>query len=107
MTTPHTTIYLALSDRAALDTVEFGALCSHTATDRPSRFGFIVAKTVGIAVERNLVRRRLKSIGHESLGLLPAGTDVVIRALPGAAQVDWDTLRSEVLDAVGGSVSGS
>ncbi len=60
------------------------------------RFGFIVPKTVGIAVKRNLVRRRLKAMGRELLPSLDAGTEIVIRALPGAAQVDWDTLRSEI-----------
>ena len=69
-----------------------------------ARFGFIVAKSVGNAVQRNLVRRRLKNISHsfflrgtdthhrESQGL-----DVVIRPLPGAVQVGWATLEREVL----------
>jgi len=63
------------------------------------RFGFIVPKAVGVAVDRNLVRRRLKALGHEALGSIAPGTEVVIRALPGAAQVDWDTLRAEISEA--------
>ncbi|WP_104191785.1 ribonuclease P protein component [Cryobacterium sp. Y82] len=62
----------------------------------PVRFGFIVAKNVGNAVKRNLVRRRLKAVTFELLWLVPAGTDVVIRALPAARDVDWQTLRDEV-----------
>lgn len=60
------------------------------------RFGFIVAKTVGNAVVRNTVRRRLKAIAHEKLDVLPEGTDVVIRALPGSIEVPWSTLLEEI-----------
>ena len=65
-------------------------------TDTPVRFGFIIPKTVGVAVKRNLVRRRLKSLSHDALPNIAPGTDVVIRALPGAAQLTWDTLRAEI-----------
>jgi ribonuclease P protein component len=64
------------------------------------RFGFIVAKTVGNAVVRNTVRRRLKAIAHEKLDVLPEGTDVVIRALPGSIDVPWSTLRDEITTVV-------
>ncbi|MFJ3384742.1 MULTISPECIES: ribonuclease P protein component [unclassified Curtobacterium] len=62
----------------------------------PTRFGFIVAKTVGNAVTRNLVRRRLKGIAHELLASDPTGYDVVVRALPAAAQATWPTLLEDV-----------
>ncbi|MGN8050312.1 ribonuclease P protein component [Curtobacterium sp. 22159] len=61
-----------------------------------TRFGFIVAKTVGNAVTRNLVRRRLKAIAHGLLSDVPVGYDVVIRALPAAAQAAWPTLLEDV-----------
>ena len=64
--------------------------------DEPTRFGFIVAKTVGNAVTRNTVRRRLKAIAHELLQQDPTGLDVVIRALPAAAQAGWPTLLEDV-----------
>lgn len=60
------------------------------------RFGFIVAKTVGIAVTRNLVRRRLKAACHELLLRTSPGTDVVIRALPGAATQPFGVLCEEI-----------
>jgi ribonuclease P protein component len=60
------------------------------------RFGFIVAKTVGIAVRRNLVRRRLKAVCHELLSRTNPGTDVVIRALPGAATQPFGVLCEEI-----------
>lgn len=62
----------------------------------PTRFGFIVAKTVGNAVTRNLVRRRLKGIAHELLQSHPSGYDVVVRALPAAPQAPWPTLLEDV-----------
>jgi ribonuclease P protein component len=66
----------------------------------PVRFGFIVAKTVGGAVVRNRVRRRLKAIGYELTARIQPGTDVVIRALPGSAQASWATLQNEILGLV-------
>jgi len=71
----------------------------------PPRFGFIVAKTVGVAVDRNLVRRRLKAVTFAAIPDLPSGTEVVIRALPGAAQAGWDILRSELSGVLGGGVT--
>ncbi|MEJ3405672.1 ribonuclease P protein component [Rathayibacter sp. YIM 133350] len=64
------------------------------------RFGFIVAKNVGSATRRNLVRRRLKAASFEMVGMARQGTDVVIRALPGAYEASWDALHDEVVDAV-------
>ncbi|MFP7761815.1 ribonuclease P protein component [Marisediminicola sp. LYQ85] len=70
-------------------------------TEHPdARFGFIVAKTVGNAAHRNLVRRRLKSIAHDRLSTVPAGTDIVIRALPGSAQAPWVSLNAQITHAL-------
>ena len=66
------------------------------ATSGPPRFGFIVTKAVGNAVVRNTVRRRLRAVGHAALPSVSTGTDVVIRALPGSADVPWATLHSEI-----------
>ncbi len=66
-----------------------------------ARFGFIVSKKVGTAVRRNLVRRRLKAVCHEALADGVDGVDVVVRALPGAADAPWPELRDEVLGALG------
>jgi ribonuclease P protein component len=74
-----------------------------TVGDESPRFGFIVAKSVGVAVSRNLVRRRLKAMSFERLASFEPGTEIVIRALPGSAQVDWDILRSEVYRALDGA----
>jgi putative membrane protein insertion efficiency factor/ribonuclease P protein component len=44
-----------------------------------ARFGFVVAKTVGGAVKRNLVKRRLRAIAREFLAQLEVKVDVVVR----------------------------
>ena len=83
VTTPHAVLYL--SARAA-------------GTD--SRFGFVVAKTVGGSVTRNLMRRRLRAIAHELVVGGSCGTDVVVRPLPGSEKLDWASLHQEILQAV-------
>jgi len=72
--------------------------------DDAVRFGFIVAKTVGNAVARNTVRRRLKHVCHDLLPGVPPGTDVVIRALPGSLDVPWSTLLTDISGVVDESV---
>jgi ribonuclease P protein component len=71
-----------------------------SAADQPTRFGFIVSKTVGNAVTRNLVRRRLKAVCFDELPQHPSGKDIVIRALPASADAPWSTLQKEIHDAL-------
>ena len=66
----------------------------------PTRFGFIVSKSVGNAVSRNLVRRRLKAIAFDLLSDPGESADVVVRALPGIDQISWATLQGDISDAV-------
>jgi len=56
-------------------------------TGRPSgaRAGFVVSKKVGNSVIRHRVTRRLRPLIRERLADLPAGSDLVVRALPPAA----------------------
>jgi ribonuclease P protein component len=67
-------------------------------TQPPTRAGFVVSKTVGGAVIRNVVRRRLRHLVAERIPQLPAGTAVVVRALPAAAQEPYARLGAD-LDA--------
>lgn len=69
---------------------------SASGEDRAARFGFIVSRKVGSAVVRNTVRRRLKAVCAEALPHVPAGSDIVIRVLPGGAQAGFAELRTEV-----------
>ena len=49
------------------------------------RAGFVVSAKVGNAVVRPRVPRRLRPLVRQELVALPAGTDLVVRALPAAA----------------------
>ena len=62
----------------------------------PVRFGVIVSKAVGNAVDRNTVRRRLKALGRGLVDAGHRGEDVVIRVLPGTAQESWDSLSADM-----------
>lgn len=54
------------------------------ATDQV-QVGFVVAKTVGDAVTRNRVRRRLRALAAAEVPRTPGPVSVVVRALPRAA----------------------
>ncbi|MER5304120.1 MULTISPECIES: ribonuclease P protein component [Streptomyces] len=64
----------------------------------PTRAGFVVSKAVGGAVVRNTVKRRLRHLMRDRLALLPPGSLVVVRALPGAGDADHALLARD-LDA--------
>ncbi|MFF1882158.1 ribonuclease P protein component [Pseudarthrobacter sp. NPDC058196] len=65
------------------------------AADEPSRIGFIVSKSVGNAVVRNLVKRRLREAAAASLSEHATGLAIVVRALPASASASWDQLRAD------------
>ncbi|HEY4153310.1 MAG TPA: ribonuclease P protein component [Pseudolysinimonas sp.] len=73
-------------------------------TDRPLRMGIIVARSVGNAVERNRVRRRYRALGRQFVDAGAHGNDVVVRALPGAAQGSWATLADDMHRALDASL---
>jgi ribonuclease P protein component len=97
-----------LTDPAAFsDTVRSGrragsrALVVHVLVDpaageRPVRVGLVVSKAVGNAVARNLVKRRLRHLVADQLAMLPAGSTVVLRALPASATRSWAELGEEL-----------
>ncbi len=68
-------------------------------TDRslPTRFAFVVSTKVSKkAVERNLLRRRLREIIRAELPQLKTGLEVLIIARPQARQLDFQALKQEV-----------
>ncbi|POH59459.1 ribonuclease P protein component [Arthrobacter glacialis] len=71
-----------------------------TSSDAPSQVGFIVAKTVGNAVTRNLVKRRLREIVVETIKQHPQGVNVVVRALPVSADASFSDLAKDYRKAV-------
>jgi len=70
-----------------------------------ARVGFVVSRSVGSAVDRNRVKRRLRHLVRERLERLGPGASLVIRALPPAADRDSKSLGLELdaaLEQVGG-----
>jgi|SRR5437868_14091911 len=62
--------------------------------------GFIVARTVGNAVVRNSVRRRLRHLMRAHLDPLPAGSLLVVRANPAAGKARPDELAADLESAL-------
>ena len=62
------------------------------------RVGFVVGRTVGNSVIRHRTVRRLRHLVRDRLDRLPAGSILVIRALPPAAEADSAGLERD-LDA--------
>lgn len=62
--------------------------------------GFVVSKAVGVAVERNRVKRRLRHLMREHVAQLPRGSRTVIRALPAAATLSSGVLAADLLSAL-------
>jgi ribonuclease P protein component len=50
------------------------------------RVGFAVPRSVGGAVERNRIKRRLREVWHERLERVPPGHDYVLIVRPGLAE---------------------
>jgi ribonuclease P protein component len=84
--------------RSGRGTVVVHLLIDESAYAFPARAGFVVSKAVGGAVTRNKIRRRLRHLVRSRLAALPAGTRLVVRALPVAASASYDTLGAD-LDA--------
>ncbi|HEY4556678.1 MAG TPA: ribonuclease P protein component [Enteractinococcus sp.] len=74
------------------------------------RAGFIVSKAVGNAVTRNKIKRRLRAIVADlfarDFGIeVPSGSvDIVVRALPASASLDFDELKESTTHAVHGAL---
>ncbi|WP_433054183.1 ribonuclease P protein component [Dactylosporangium sp. CS-033363] len=65
-----------------------------------ARAGFVVSKAVGNAVVRNTVKRRLRHLVRSRLADLPAGSVIVVRALPEAAARPYDELQHDLDSAL-------
>ena len=68
--------------------------------EAPALAGFVVSKAVGPAVVRTAVKRRLRHLVRARLELLPAGSRLVVRALPAAAAADSATLGADLDSAL-------
>jgi ribonuclease P protein component len=75
-------------------------LARPSAGEQAPRAGFVVARSVGAAVVRNKVRRRLRSVTRVLLPSLPAGSLLVVRAHPRAANARQADLAADMSRAV-------
>ncbi len=71
-------------------------LIARPQNDEPARVGFIVSRAVGTAVVRNRVKRRLRVLVRGYLGVLPAGSLLVVRANPPAAAARQADLAADL-----------
>ncbi|PZR64819.1 MAG: ribonuclease P protein component [Chloroflexi bacterium] len=63
-------------------------------TDEPgTRIGLATPRSLGGAVQRNRVRRRLRALMRERLGEMGAGWDLLVIARPEAATATYAQLR--------------
>jgi len=74
----------------------FLALFAPSRAPRARRLGLTVGKRVGNAVERNRVKRRVREWFRRERALLPPGTDLVVIARRGAAQLDGREIETEL-----------
>lgn len=59
------------------------------------KVGFVVSKAVGNSVVRHRVARRLRHVVRDRLGTLPAGSALIVRALPSAAEASSAEFRQD------------
>ncbi|HTK65536.1 MAG TPA: ribonuclease P protein component [Pseudonocardia sp.] len=70
-----------------------------------SRVGFVVSKAVGGSVVRHRVARRLRHLMRDRLSDAPAGSRIVVRALPASANADSASLGADLDRALRGALS--
>ena len=81
-----------------------GSIEPARAEQLPARAGFVVSRSVGGAVVRNQVKRRLRHLVRDRLAGLPAGTRLVVRALPSAADRSYQDLGRDLEAALAGAL---
>lgn len=76
------------------------ALRSDVAADSGPRIGLVVAKSVGSAVQRHRVSRRLRHVARTVIDELDPADRVVIRALPSSRHAISARLEQELRTAL-------
>ncbi|WP_280725083.1 ribonuclease P protein component [Kitasatospora sp. MAA4] len=96
---PLLVVHLRREDEPAAQVAGDSDSHPHVAEGTPSaRAGFVVSKAVGPAVVRNVVKRRLRHLVRDRLAQFPAGSLIVVRALPPAGAASYLDLEHD-LDA--------
>ncbi|MFC0042497.1 ribonuclease P protein component [Actinomadura rayongensis] len=86
--------------RAGRPTLVLHLLTRPDAPDDEPLVGFVVARSVGNAVVRNRVRRRLRHLMRDHVHRLPRGSLLVVRANPAAAEARADDLAADLDSAL-------
>jgi ribonuclease P protein component len=60
------------------------------------RVGIIVGKSVGNAVTRNLVKRRIRAVADQFIQKINQGVDILIIAKPSAALANYDEIYQAI-----------
>ena len=66
----------------------------------PARMGLVVGRSVGDAVTRNRVKRRLRHLARPLLDGIPPGSLLVVRALPAAGTAAGPQLGEDLTRAL-------
>ena len=61
------------------------------------RIGIIAGKSIGNAVQRNLVKRRIRSIADELLQIINIGTDMLMIAKPAMQMAEYSEIREAII----------
>lgn len=91
---PHLVVHLSLPD------LRPDGLDTPSRPGEPPRAGFVVSKAVGGSVVRHAVTRRLRHVVRDRLDRLPAGSLLVVRALPPAATATSAQLAADLDSAL-------
>src|SRR5437899_2734933 len=76
------------------------ALRSDDGSDNGPRIGLVVSKSVGNAVQRHRVARRLRHVARTVINELDSADRVVIRALPGSRDAISARLEKQLRTAI-------
>ena len=69
--------------------------------DTNAKFAFAVNKKVGNSVVRHRITRQLREVVQQNLPLVPAGSHVVVRALPQIRDANFVQLCQSFADSIG------
>lgn len=61
-----------------------------------SRFGFVVGKKVGNAVERNRIKRRMREVVRSRCERIMQSWDIILIARRGVEEADFATIESAI-----------
>lgn len=82
--------------RAAQPDIVVHAYRTSSGADTAPRVGFIVAKSVGNAVVRHRVTRRLRHAARGIIDELGPTERIVVRALPTSRDAEWSRLDAQL-----------